>query len=272
MQNARYWLLTIPRSEYTLPDSLPTGIIYLRGQLERGDNTGYEHWQILCVYTKPVRLAAVKREFGSTCHGEPSRSEAARAYVWKDDTSLGERFELGTYPTRRNSKTDWAAVWESAKSQDLAAIPDSVRVQHYRTLRVIGADFARPVATERVSLVFWGTTGSGKSRKAWELGGLDAYCKDPRTKFWCGYQGEGTVIIDEFRGGIDISHILRWLDRYPVRVETKGASCPLRATRFIFTSNLHPSCWYPGLDQETYQALERRIRCYEFPCSEEINF
>lgn len=29
---------------------------------------------------------------------------------------------------------------------------------------------------------FWGTTGSGKSFRAWAEAGLDAYPKDPRTK------------------------------------------------------------------------------------------
>lgn len=108
--------------------------------------------------------------------------------------------------------------------------------------------------------MLWGPTGVGKSRRAWEEAGNDAYSKDPRTKFWCGYQGQRHIIIDEFRGSIDISHLLRWLDRHPVRVETKGGSQPLMATTFWITSNLPPSAWYPELDSETYLALERRIQ------------
>jgi len=34
-----------------------------------------------------------------------------------------------------------------------------------------------------------------------------------------GYRGQEHVVFDEFRGGIDISHVLRWFDRYPVIVE-----------------------------------------------------
>jgi len=67
------------------------------------------------------------------------------------------------------------------------------------------------------------------------------------------------VVIDEFRGDIDISHLLRWLDRYPVVVEIKGSSTPLVAEKIWITSNLHPTAWYPNLDPLTYAALERRL-------------
>lgn len=72
------------------------------------------------------------------------------------------------------------------------------------------------------------------------------------------------VIIDEFRGDIDISHLLRWFDRYPVIVEVKGSSAPLIAENIWITSNLHPSNWYPLLDSVTYAALERRLEITEF--------
>jgi len=88
---------------------------------------------------------------------------------------------------------------------------------------------------------------------------MDAYPKDPRTKFWCGYQGQANVVVDEFRGGIDIGHLLRWLDRYPVNVEIKGASVPLCVKKYAFTSNLHPREWYPELDGLTLFALLRRL-------------
>lgn len=114
-------------------------------------------------------------------------------------------------------------------------------------------------------LVYWGPTGTGKTRTAWERGGLDAYPKVPSTKFWDGYQGQETVIIDEFRGDIGISNLLRWFDRYPCLVEIKGSSTVLSAKLFIVTSNLHPRDWYPTLDANTYEALERRLEIIHVP-------
>ena len=100
-------------------------------------------------------------------------------------------------------------------------------------------------------------------RRAWEEAGLEAYAKDPRSKFWYGYRGEKKVIIDEFRGGIDVAHLLRWLDRYPVSVELKGSSRPLQAEQIWITSNLPPNKWYPDIDRETDQALLRRLHVEE---------
>jgi hypothetical protein len=113
--------------------------------------------------------------------------------------------------------------------------------------------------------VYWGHTGTGKSRRAWDEAGIGAYPKDPRSKFWDGYRNHEHVVIDEFRGGIDISHILRWFDRYPVVVEVKGSSVVLSATHIWITSNIDPRQWYPELDEETLAALLRRLDITNFP-------
>lgn len=269
-----------------MPLQLLRGIRWIRGQLEQGGgggllsdvstavsgessggirpSGGFRHWQICVAFDEKRTLQQVRDVFGRSCHAELSRSEAATAYVWKDATSLGQRFELGAKPIRRNSKTDWESVWNAAKLGDLNAIPANVRVVSYRTLRAIAADHDSPEPMERIVNVFWGSTGTGKSRRAWEEAGLGAYCKDPRSKFWCGYTAEEDVVIDEFRGGIDISHLLRWFDRYPVRVEIKGSSRPLCARRIWITSNLDPRYWYPDVDDMTLNALLRRLAVINF--------
>jgi hypothetical protein len=186
LQN-RHWLLTIPH--YSFTPFLPRGISYIQGQLERAES-GFLHWQIYVVSDKKLRLGGIKSIFGDTCHAEPTRSEAGRKYVWKEDTRVpNTQFELGSLPIRRNSKQDWDTVWEQAKKGLLEEIPAAIRVPHYRTLRAICSDFAQPVGMERTVHLFWGKTGTGKSKRAWDEAGLDAYSKDPRTKFWDGYKG-----------------------------------------------------------------------------------
>lgn len=260
---ARFWLLTIPHADF-LP-FLPDSVVHLAGQLERGDSTGYLHWQLIATFGRAVRLAAVKRIFGCSVHAEPSRSDAARAYVWKDDTAVpSTRFELGKLPMRRGVSTDWDRIWECATEGRLGDCPADVRIRYYSALRKIGADFASPVEQLRTVHCFWGATGTGKSRRAWTEAGLDAYPKDPRSKFWDGYRGQESVVIDEFRGGIDIAHLLRWFDRYPVIVEIKGCATVLKAKTIWVTSNLHPNDWYPDLDVETKQALLRRLNITHF--------
>lgn len=165
-------------------------------------------------------------------------------------------------PPRATTK-DWEKIWNSAVEGDLDSIPYDIRVRYYSAVRRISSDFARPAAITRRAYLFYGATGTGKSYRAWSEAGEEAYPKDPRTKFWCGYQGQAHVVLDEFRGGIDVAHMLRWLDNYPVSVELKGSSTPLKATNFWITSNLHPCEWYPGLDSATVAALLRRLEIIE---------
>jgi len=259
-----FWLLTIKREDWNPPAELPEGICWIRGQQEIGEG-GYEHWQIFVAFRDKKSLSACKAAFTPSCHAELSRSEAAAAYVWKEDTAVANtRFEFGSKPFRRNSRTDWDLVWECAKSGDIERIPASVRIQSYSSIRRIGSDYCKPVPIERRCDVYWGPTATGKSRRAWDEAGVDAFPKDPRTKFWDGYQGELNVVIDEFRGVIDIANILRWLDRYPVRVEVKGSSRVLSASHIWITSNLPPEQWWPELDSITFAAFRRRIVVTEF--------
>lgn len=251
-----YWLLTIPEGDFE--PRLQDGCRYIKGQLEQGEG-GYRHYQVLCVLSKKASAVRVRDMFGGRAHCELSRSAAANEYVWKDETRIGERFEFGQLPHKRNDPKDWDKIWDLARAGNILEIPADVRLQHYRTLRTIAADFALPPAVERTCYVFCGKTGTGKSRRAWSEAGLDAYPKDPRTKFWDGYRNQKHVVIDEFRGAIDISHLLRWLDRYPVLVEIKGSATSLVADTIWITSNLHPRDWFKECDMETVDALLRRL-------------
>lgn len=257
-----FWILTVPAPneliESIIGGVLPQSIAWIRGQLELGGKTGYLHYQVVVAFSKKMSKSAVTKFFGPV-HAELTVSARANTYVGKEETRAGPTFELGAKPIIRSSKPDWESVWTAAQSGDLARIPASIRVVSYRTIRAIGSDFSVAVGMVRQTFVFWGPTGTGKSRSAWDEAGDRAYAKCPRTKFWDGYQSEESVVIDEFRGGFDVSHLLRWTDRYPVRVEVKGSSRPLHAKRIFITSNLDPRRWYPELDPDTLDALMRRL-------------
>lgn len=255
---ARYWIGTIPIESWIFPSPLPDNIAYVKGQEETGTESGYHHIQVLVVFKTGVRLSAVRRVFPG--HWESSRSTAANAYVWKEDTRVPDtQFEVGALPIRRNEKKDWDAIRRQAQEGNLQAIPPDIYIRCYNSLRRISSDHAKCAPMERTCYVYWGRTGTGKSRRAWDEAGMEAYAKDPQTKWWDGYQGEQHVVIDEFRGSISISHILRWLDRYPVRVECKGSSMPFVSSKIWITSNLDPRNWYPDIDAQTRDALIRRL-------------
>lgn len=259
----RIWCATIPEDFFAPTGPLAKNVQYIKGQLEVAPTTGYRHWQLIIYLNATSRLSGIRKQFDG--HLTLSRSKAADEYVWKEDTAVaGTRFELGTKALKRNAKADWDAVKLSAVAGDLDDIPSDIYVRCYNQLKRIRSDHAQPVPIERDCYVYWGATGTGKSRRAWDQASMEAYAKDPRTKWWCGYRGQKNVVIDEFRGDINISHMLRWLDRYPVSVETKGGSTPLIGEKIWITSNLDPKLWYPDLDAETNLALQRRLKITHF--------
>lgn len=205
----RWWLLTIPFDAWS--QCLPNGVTYIKGQQEIGES-GYHHWQLL-VYTQMKKtFNGLKALFPREAHVEPSRSTAAANYVWKDDTAVPDtRFELGALPMRRNRLSDWNEVLQSAINGEWSAVPPDVYIRCYSNLKKIHVDNLQPVATTKECFVYFGRTGTGKSRRAWDEAGFDAYPKDPATKWWCGYSGQRNVVLDEFRGQIGISHILRYI-------------------------------------------------------------
>lgn len=235
---------------------------------------GFLHWQVVVAFANKVRLAGVRAIFGPY-HAEPTKSAAADAYVWKDNTRVdGTQFEIGRKPrSGLRDNQDWTAIRDLAKAGRLDDIPPDVYVRNYNAIKRISVDHLQPVGVERTVEVYWGPTGVGKSRRVWQLAGFEAYPKDPRTKFWDGYRGQKHVVIDEFRGSIDISHLLRWFDRYPVIVEVKGSSVVLAATHIFVTSNIPPEAWYPDLDVPTMNALKRRLKIthVEYPLYDDIN-
>lgn len=266
-----YWLLTIPYHCFT--PYLPPACKYITGQLETGDTTGYLHWQILCQLRTKMSIRGLQEMFGMEMHAELSRSSAADDYVHKEETAVpGTRFTLGEKGSVRKAKRDWSLARTHAIAGTLDEIEADIYIRYYQSLRSIATDHIRNAFTERRARVFWGPTSTGKSTTAWLQAGESAYPKNPGTKWWDAYVDQENVVIDEFRGGVPIGDLLRWLVGFPVLVEVKGGHRMLRCRRIWITSNLSPEAWYPCCDPDTLAALMRRLEVYHFPLAEEHSF
>nr|WAE43181.1 MAG: replication associated protein [Cressdnaviricota sp.] len=107
-------------------------------------------------------------------------------------------------------------------------------------------------------LWFYGPTGSGKSRLAYELLGEDCYTCLSTGRWFDGYDAHENVLIDDMRKDFMKFHeLLRLLDRYAMRIETKGGTRQFLAKRIIITSAYPPQEMYNT--REDVQQLLRRI-------------
>jgi len=104
----------------------------------------------------------------------------------------------------------------------------------------------------------WGSTGTGKSRWAYE-NFPDAYrVSTDGNGWWDGYAGEKVVVMDDYRANaFSYSMLLKILDRYPMQVKQKGSMAELLATHFIITSNQKPQDVYNKGDEAINQLMRR---------------
>lgn len=106
-----------------------------------------------------------------------------------------------------------------------------------------------------------GKPGVGKTRYVRDTYGHDLYFK-AMNKWFDGYTGQKYIVLDDFEktaGPMLSWYMKRWLDRYEVAGETKGAHVNLRHHLFIITTNYTiTECF--GHDDELVQAISRRCK------------
>ncbi len=113
--------------------------------------------------------------------------------------------------------------------------------------------------------VYYGPPGTGKSVRANQVDSTAYWLRKPSSSgplWFDGYDGQQTVVIDEFYGWISIDMFCRMVDRYPLMVETKGGAANFTPRRIIITSNVAPNKWwrFKQPNGPVWAAVQRRLR------------
>lgn len=238
-------------------------------QLERGEQ-GTAHIQGYAVSAKPKRLGGWKTAIGARAHIEQARGSAQqnKDYCTKEPREAGP-WEYGTMP-HPGSRTDIAGALETIKEggsiQEIIEAHPEEFVKYHKGLMAARLIYQPRRNWKTQVLWFYGPTGTGKSRKAYEEY-PESYFKQPSNKWWCGYDGQDSVIIDDYRRDLcTFSELLRLFDRYPMQVETKGGSVQFLAKTIIVTTPKSPRDTWAGRTEEDLGQLLRRIdRIEHFP-------
>lgn len=244
-------------------------IKYLSWQLERGAENGTLHVQGYVIWSSPQRMGWSCKFFSKDDHKSSFKvcdggHAANKTYTSKEETRIegGSPHFLGTEPQGQGHRTDLDYIKERL---DAGTPLKTIAKDHFgawiryerglRSYRGIQQD-QRNWVTEPTVLI--GPSGTGKSKWCWDQGGPEAYwLHRPNSNrcFWDGYDGQEIVVIDDFEGWLPYNFLLRLLDRYPFRVETKAGSTPMVAKKVFFTSNHCPTLWY----KKGLRSLRRRL-------------
>ena len=280
----RRWMLTVPAegekgvSRAELEDALERYASYL-GQLEQGEGgTNYRHWQLVLVNDEPIRFSTLRRRL-PTAHVEPVRDlRASLAYVQKEDSRVeGEKplvkgeIKAGPGQGHRSDLDELRKrILDGQETADQLILSDAGAWRHSRLVGdlVSARDRHRQEGKLRdvqVRVIF-GDTGTGKTSAAIE--GLQAVGSVCRVTHWGpgafdGYDGQESLVLDEFAGQPPIEELLTWLDRYPVALPARYRARQAMFVRVVLCANSAPWTWYPWAPQAQRAALARRLHLVE---------
>lgn len=109
-----------------------------------------------------------------------------------------------------------------------------------------------PVDRDVKTTVFYGSTGSGKTRAVMQLDPevyiVDGAMSGPQGQgvWFDGYTTQPAILLDDYNNWFGTSTLLRYLDRYKVQLPIKGGSAYAFWKRVYITSNIPPHKWKDG--------------------------
>lgn len=204
---------------------------------------GHPHFHAYVKYTTGIPPRQVMKfkylERTATAKGAYG-PKGAMAYCSKDGDYITNIANLSTYHKQHGKKLHLDILEKGAKKamedgdvhpMNYKRLAQSIELYELHCKKVEATDDCKG---------HWihGDSGAGKTTAAlarWP----DAYRKPP-TKWWDGYNGQETVILDDLRPSnakFIVYYLTQWMDRHaPPAGESKGGTLPLMFKRFVVTS------------------------------------
>lgn len=276
---AKWWLLTISAEKMKRTDvEEALGDFSVLGQLERGENDGFLHWQLVVRANSQIRFSTLKNRV-PTAHIDPVRSiEAAVKYVQKKETRVDgvERLQWGDdlHTMGRGKRTDLEnireAILEHGATFQEVVLEHPSAARHEKAVRVwIQArdrkEFGEKERDVHVRVIF-GESGVGKSRYLADTYGYESMYRvnDYRNPF-DGYDGQPVLVLEEFAGQIPSAEMLQILDRYPLELRARYSNKLACFTEVVIVSNRAPRKWYVVNDYPKGEAGKGEILAEHVP-------
>lgn len=279
MPKARHWAFTIQRGNllgkistlddwFTEAQHFTREVKYLVYQMEVAPNTGTEHIQGFVSFTTQKRESTLANHFGKV-HAACFQVMLKNATPWDNKlycTKEASR-KPGTVPFEYGQIPTGAKEAEQADKSKLCQFIDIMRDQSMsKAIELMPDTFVRncngleklngiyqgdkiPQIREVTVYVACGDSGAGKS---WWANTFDTRentfsVPDIRHKERLnidGYQGQRTLLIEDYDGAIEFRSLLKMLDIYKSQFNTKGSMAWGAWDTVIITTNVHASRWY----------------------------
>lgn len=226
---------------------------------EKGENET-PHLQGYVHYLTPQAASRLKkvlpRSHIEKCKGDPASNIT---YCKKE----GDWTEYGIPPVtqQESNKEKQRRFIALAKAGDFATIEEEMPgkfISQYRTMKLLQKDYMhKPADLEKpCGIWIYGESGVGKTHYARTKYG--EYYTKSANKWWDGYQGEETVVLEDLDPNHKClgHHLKLWLDKWSFPAEEKGGMRCLRPTRVVVTSQYSIEQVFE--DKETIDAIKRR--------------
>lgn len=217
---------------------------------------GTPHLQGNLQLKAPQRLSWLKDKLGDRTHFEERRGSEydALKYNTKDgDYWIHDDRQPG-------SRSDILNAVRCESIQQVVDEHPEVYVKFHAGIEKLFLRREQRYEGDRKVIWLHGLTGTGKTYEAVREGGAKEVSWN--NGFLIGYEGEETVVFDEFdkRSDISLSMFLRLTDNYPLTVNVKNGQRHWNARTIYITSTVEPRLAFKEmLDQVSWDQVARRL-------------